>query len=188
VSDEKIYIAGSSNEIPLIQGYIKIAREYGYEVTYDWTTNDLWNHPEPSDAALTICAQTDEDAVRAADILWYVTPAETSGKSEGSHYELGIARGLGKVILVSGVLGRHRIFPRLPPLRFALHSEALECLRTRAWDAPETDLLRALAQAESVTIPNAHLGLKRAAVALEEEGKVRVQKLFTGSYVVTRVK
>jgi nucleoside 2-deoxyribosyltransferase len=187
LSGEKIYIAGSSNEIPLIQGFMEAARDYGYEVTYDWTTNELWSHSEPSDAALAICAQVDENAVREADILWYITPAEASGKSEGSHYELGFARGLGKIILVSGTLGRHRIFPRLSPLRFSMHSEALECLRTRAWDTSEFDLLRALSQADSVTIPAAHLGMQRAARALEMEGKVSV-KVIAGSFVVTRVK
>lgn len=187
MSDEKIYIAGSSNEILLIQSFIKSVREYGYEVTYDWTTNDLWNHPEPSDAALTICAQVDEDAVRGADILWYVTPAEESGKSEGSSFELGIARGLGKVILVSGVLGRHRIFPRLPPLRFEKHALALECLRTRAWDSPELDLLRMLGQAETVQVPANHVGMQRAARALEAENKVWI-KVIAGSFVVGRVK
>ena len=188
MSDEKIYVAGSSNEIPIIQGLMKTVQEYGYQITYDWSRSDLWNHPDPSDEALTGCAQVDEDAVRSADILWYVTPAEASGKSEGSHFELGVARGLGKAILVSGPLGRHRIFPRLTQFRFTLHAEALECLRTRAWDIPETDLLRALATADSVTIPQSHLGMKRAADALEAEGKVRVQKYFEGPYVVTRAK
>jgi hypothetical protein len=111
---------------------MRAVREYGYELTFDWTSSDLWNHPDPSDAALTIAAQVDDDAVQAADILWYVTPAELSGKSEGSHYELGVARTLGRVTLASGVLGRHRIFPRLARHRFELHAEALEWLRLRA--------------------------------------------------------
>lgn len=186
MNDEKIYIAGSSREVPLIQNFMKIVREYGYEISHDWTQQD-WAKKH-SDVELTIKALADETAVRASDILWYVVPAEASGKSEGSAFELGVARGLGKVILVSGAIQQAQIFPRLPKLRFALHAEALECLRTRAWDTPETDLLRTLTQADSVTIPNAHLGLKRAAEALAAEGRVHIQKLFTGSYVVTKVK
>jgi len=184
MSDEKIYVAGSSNEIGLIGDFMKIVREYGYQLTHDWTAETLWSHPDPSDAELAACAQIDEDGVRSADILWYVVPAE--GKSEGSSFELGVARALGKVILVSGTLDRHRIFPRLSPLRFSRHSEALECLRTRTWDTPEVDLLRMLAQADSVTIPVSHLGMRRAADALAAEDKVCVSKLPTGVYVVTR--
>jgi len=183
VSDERIYIAGSSKEVRRIQGFMKIVREYGYEISFDWTQQD-WKH-EHSDAELSIKALTDETAVRESDILWYVAPAEASGKSEGSHFELGVARALGKVVIVSGTLTRHQIFPRLPPLRFPLHSTALECLRTRAWDTPETELLRMLVTSESVTIPDSNLGMRRAAVALEAEGKVRVSA--TGAFVVKKV-
>jgi len=186
VSDEtKIYIAGSSKEVPLIQSFIKAVREYGYELTFDWTIQD-WAR-QHSDEELTTKALEDETAVRQADILWYVAPAAESGKSEGSHFELGVARALGKVILVSGTLSQHQIFPRLPPLRFERHALALECLRTRAWDTDEVQVLRMLSEGDSVEIPASHLGLQRAARALEADGKARVT--FNGPrFVVRRVR
>jgi hypothetical protein len=136
MNTEKIYIAGSSKEVPLIRGFMQAVQDYGYTLVFDWTQQD-WER-QHTDAELSAKALEDETAVRKADILWYVAPAAASGKSEGSSFELGVARGIGKVILVSGSLQQHQIFPRIPRLRFPLHAEALECLRTRAWDTPES--------------------------------------------------
>lgn len=184
---DTIYIAGSSREIPLIQGFLKSVEAYGYHVTHDWTTHFGFDVPDPgpTDEELTQAARDDLTAVREADILWYCAPASESGKSEGSHAELLAAIVLGKVVVVSGDLGRHRIFPRLALHRFALHAEALEFLRTRAWDTCEYDLLRMLMTADSVTIPPNHLGLQRAAEALHKEGRVRAT-IKAGSTIVTR--
>jgi hypothetical protein len=175
MNDEKIYIAGSSNEVPLIRSFITAVTEYGYSVTLDWTQQDWTRQHTPEE--LEEKALLDERAVREADILWYVTPAQESGKSEGSHFELGVARGLGKIILVSGPPNQHQIFPRLPKLRFERHALALECLRLREWDTPETELLCKLITAESVTVPASHLGMQRAAKKLEMEGEVRVSSM-----------
>ena len=127
-----IYVAGSGEERLEIQRHIGVVAEYGYTVTLDWTRHAGWGMPDASltEDVLAGAARADLDAVRAAAVVWYLAPS--GGKSEGSAVELGAALALGKEVVVSGPIGRHRIFPRLATHRFALHAEALDFLRERA--------------------------------------------------------
>jgi hypothetical protein len=128
----RIYIAGSSNEIPLIRGFIRAVETYGYAVTHDWTRSEGWDMPDPSHEFLHAAAIIDFQAVLSADFVWYVAPEE---KSEGSATELGVALANAlhgrTTTIVSGPIGRNRIFPRMAQIIFPNHSEVLEYLRVR---------------------------------------------------------
>lgn len=127
-SPKSIYVAGSSRERELVRSLIAQLQDAGWEVTHDWTSHHGFDAPDPgpSDEVLTEAAAVDLDAVRRAAWLWYVAP---DGTSEGSASELGAALAWGKQVVVSGHVGRSRIFPRLTARRFAEHADALAFLR-----------------------------------------------------------
>lgn len=91
-------MAGGSDERLQVRLLIERLRARGWEVTHDWTTDPGYDAP-PSTNSLRRAARLDEAAVRAAEIVWIVTPRE---KSEGAAHEFGMARGLGKATMVSG--------------------------------------------------------------------------------------
>jgi hypothetical protein len=124
----RLYIAGSSSERPLIATLIYLVQKAGYEVTFDWTRHSSFDVPPPgpSEEVLLEAARLDFEAVKVADVLWYVAPAD---KSEGSATELGMALAFGKRVVVSGQLGHARIFPRLGTKVFTKHEEALAFLK-----------------------------------------------------------
>jgi len=129
-----IYVAGASADRALIAGFLAELRAAGWTVTYDWTTDPGWTDPTHPRA---VSAQNDLDGVIAARTLWYVSP---TAKSEGSHFELGIAvaerrrdRLGARTILTSGPIWDHnRIFPSLGNRHFAEHAQALAYLIRRA--------------------------------------------------------
>lgn len=125
-----IYVAGASADRALIAGFLAELRAVGWTVTYDWTTDPGWTDPLHPRA---VSAQNDLDGVIAARTFWYVAPI---AKSEGSHFELGIAvaerrrdRLGARTILTSGPIWDHnRIFPSLGNRHFAEHHLALAWL------------------------------------------------------------
>jgi hypothetical protein len=189
-----IYVAGSSAERPAIKRYIDLLTEAGYAITHDWTTHEGFDAPPPgpSEEVLVEAARVDLDAVIRADVVWYVTPAEASGKSEGSAAELGAALALArfshKKVVVSGHLNRHRIFPRIAEFRFDTHEEALAHLveearlwREREHDAPplreDVNALVAAAGAGLRAFALAALEGKASLSLVEPAGWLRLERL-----------
>jgi hypothetical protein len=80
-----IYVAGASADRAMIAGYLAELRGAGWTVTYDWTTDPGWTDPTHPRAT---SARADVEGIRTATVLWYVAP---EAKSEGSHFELGVA-------------------------------------------------------------------------------------------------
>ena len=125
-----IYVAGGSAERDACAAFMVQLRAAGWTVTCDWTTDPGWTNP--THPRLT-SAMSDVSGIARARVLWYVAP---EAKSEGSHFELGIAwmarelhASSGRAILASGpvdTLGR--VFPALADRTFPTHAEALEHL------------------------------------------------------------
>jgi len=126
-----IYVAGGSSERDAVAGYLSQLRAAGWTVTYDWTTDPGWTDPAHPRIE---SARADVRGITRARFFWYVAPRE---KSEGSHFELGVAwlsremtregrRSTGRVVFSSGpgdALGR--VFPSLVDRHFAEHADAL---------------------------------------------------------------
>lgn len=128
-SDLTIYVAGGSAERDAVAGYLAQLRAAGWTVTYDWTTDPGWTDPTHPRIE---SARADVRGITRARVFWYVAPAE---KSEGSHFELGVAwvalqlTTPKREILASGptdILGR--VFPSLATRAFAEHADALDWL------------------------------------------------------------
>lgn len=127
-----IYVAGGSADRATIATLIAELRGAGWTVTHDWTRDPGWTDPShPRE----ISANEDLHGVFAARVFWLVLP---EAKSEGAHFELGVAVALGfddpsRDVVVSGpaeTLGR--IFPTLADVSFDRHADALEYLLARA--------------------------------------------------------
>lgn len=124
----KIYVAGASKEIDLIERLIAKLKEAGHEITHDWTVDvrrEGGGSPNDSDVRRT-CALKDLEAVEACQIFWLVKPAETS-TSTGAWVELGWALALhkGKHLIASGA-SEKCIFADLVDHSFVDHEQALE--------------------------------------------------------------
>lgn len=121
----RVYVAGGSAERFAVRCYMERLREAGIVVVFDWTYSPGYGRAFTEEETRAQ-AQADLDAVRSADVVWYLAPV---AKSEGSHFELGAALALGRRVIVSGPateLGR--IFPLLATVRFTEHEAALLCL------------------------------------------------------------
>lgn len=120
----KVYVAGGSSERGMVRGWIERLRAEGIEITHDWTDDpgygrgcgrevgrhfgDLWLQVSVICGPGGLCssctsprriAQTDRDAIDAADVVWILMPAQ---KSEGAAWEFGYAVGKSKHTIVSG--------------------------------------------------------------------------------------
>lgn len=101
----RIYVAGASKEPKRVRAAIDLIKSLGFEVTLDWLA-DIEAHgkkPEAANEGLTHAqrvkhASADLDAVRRADVVWYLCTTA----SQGAPTELGAALALGKKIFVSG--------------------------------------------------------------------------------------
>lgn len=132
-----IYVAGGSAERDAIAGYLVQLRAAGWHVTYDWPAE-----PEAMRGSHE-AAMADVSGVARARVFWYVAPAS---KSEGSHFELGLAW-MAREMAASGAGGERRIyasgpvdtlgriFPALADVIFSHHADALECLIDEAQNA-----------------------------------------------------
>ena len=99
----KIYVAGSSFEMSLVNDYMRKLRDVGIEVTRDWpkVIREYGNRPNRG--------LTEEDRVRVslanfraideADVFWLVVP---TAPSAGCWIEFGYALRVNKLTIASG--------------------------------------------------------------------------------------
>jgi hypothetical protein len=109
----KIYVAGASSEMPLIETLMRRLREAGHTITHDWTF-DVRNagSASPDDAVVRkTAARKDLRGVAESEVTWLVKPAETS-TSTGAWVELGYGIGLKDAAAVHGI-EFHDAFPML---------------------------------------------------------------------------
>lgn len=123
----RVYVAGGSSErLTVVRPIIdRLSQVPGIEIIRDWTRDPGWDRPSPQ--ALLMAAELDINAIRRADVFWYVAPHLTS---EGSHFELGFAMALGKLVKTSGKYAHadFRIFPQLADHHYDTHEEAEKAL------------------------------------------------------------
>ena len=133
---KKIYVAGPSAQIYLIEGFIAKLRAAGWTITFDWTVPvRTVGNASPDDPKIRRdAARADMKGVLEADVLWLVQPEATS-TSTGAWVELGIAlgdannrqaRGLSPLFMVASGASKKCIFSDLVDWRFETHDEALE--------------------------------------------------------------
>ena len=84
----KIYVAGK--KIPRAKKVIKMIRNEGHEITFDWTEN--YSENNWSEDALK-----EKEGIRKCDIFIYLWCED----AESARYEAGMAMGLDKPIIVS---------------------------------------------------------------------------------------
>lgn len=129
----RVYIAGGSSErLTVVRPLIELARVLGVDVVHDWTADPGWDLGRmPTSEEFRESALRDLDAIRRADVVWLVVPAQ---KSEGAAAEIGYALALKKRLIVSGEVGARNIFALLarPEDVFASHEEALARLSDRS--------------------------------------------------------
>ncbi len=131
----KIYMAGASDELELIQRYQGHVRGMGHAVTHDWVSNvRKMGEANPRDASLTdkaMWSRGDLSGALQADLFWLLYP---SVPSVGCWVEFGyIIHRLehnpgfrtAQRVIVSGDW-RQSIFTSLADKRFDTHEAALD--------------------------------------------------------------
>lgn len=138
----KVYIAGSSKEIPRVRKWIAAMRAAGYEITCDWTDDveaAMKLGRPPTDDEARPLAIMDMNGVLNASILWMLRPERVETESRGAHTEIGIAIGWNEAIKRFGVDEERltmiasggdakNIFTLLADFTFATDEEAFEHL------------------------------------------------------------
>ena len=112
----RVYVAGSSREIPRVRAAHRALREAGFELAYDWThgveaavARGVSEDAMPDGEAHAV-ATRDLAGVNAADVVWLLAPEQPT---RGAWVELGVADALGSDIVVSGPRCRQSVFTRL---------------------------------------------------------------------------
>lgn len=132
-----IYLAGASSEVDQCEAYMRLLRDAGWRVTFDWTVGLRANQAAGKrDIDLTLeemrsYASADLEGVRQADWIWVLAP-EPPNASTGCWVELGDALRSGRGRVVVSGHWRRCIFAALAGQRFALHDEALAWLLRRS--------------------------------------------------------
>ena len=85
----KIYVAGK--KLDRAQSVMKILRDSGHQITYDWANKFSGDKPKER-------SRKELEGLRSADVLIYLWERD----QESARYEAGMAMGLGKPIIVSG--------------------------------------------------------------------------------------
>lgn len=127
----KIYVAGASAQIELIEGFISRLRAAGCEITLDWTVLVRQaGSASPDDAVLRKqAAEGDLDGVDGCELYWLVKP-DALNPSTGAWVELGAAL-TRKRLLVKGPItvasgaSQKCIFADLCDHNFVNHEDAL---------------------------------------------------------------
>ena len=123
----KIYVAGASKEIDLIEQFIAKLKAAGHTITHDWTVDvRREGGGSPNDPTVRrTCALQDLKAVEECDLFWLVKPAETS-TSTGAWVELGCALSDPAKYTVASGASEKCIFADLVDHSFVDHMQALE--------------------------------------------------------------
>lgn len=124
-----VYVAGASQEISLVERYVRRVRELSITVTHDWCA--VMRAEPRRDVAIPRVemreyALEDLRGVAKADIFWLLAP---EAQSTGCWTELGYALALSVPILVSGVARRRNVFTHLSTHEFESHDLAIDFLR-----------------------------------------------------------
>lgn len=130
----KVYIAGASKEVLLIETLRNDLVRAGCEITYDWTISVRANSARPDSeiapAERASYAALDLAGVEMCDLFWLVTPAQPS---VGSFVELGAALSLrartsepAPRVVISGPW--RTIFGDLADANYPTHEEALAAI------------------------------------------------------------
>lgn len=136
---KRIYVAGASKEVDMIEGFIAQLKAKGWHITHDWCAEiralrtfmgvDKVLDADLSEDHRRKAAFADLEGVKTCDTLWLVYPKESV--SRGCFVELGYALGMGvdirPGIIVSGD-DKKSIFTALADKHYATHLEALESL------------------------------------------------------------
>ena len=124
----KVYVAGASSELELVERYIYRLIKEDIVITHNWCSDiresfrTTFQRP-----ALYLAAQNDVNGVRAADIFWLIIPKK---ESRGCWVEYGIAL-VGSLVarqktIISGVVGPKDIFLLMADQHFDEHEQAFE--------------------------------------------------------------
>ena len=147
----KIYVAGASSEMALIETLMRRLREAGHTITHDWTV-DVRNagSASPDDSVVRkTAARKDLRGIAESDVTWLVKPAETS-TSTGAWVELGYGIGLkdesvdryaikfqdASPMLVASGSSKKCIFADIVDHEFEEHEEALAFILQLRLGAP----------------------------------------------------
>ena len=87
----KLYVGASLAEKSIAAAIIKDLSDFGYSITYDWTTHGKWTSIEE----LKECCGKEIAGVANCDLFFMYFPARF-----GTHVELGIALALYKKIIL----------------------------------------------------------------------------------------
>ena len=127
----KIYVAGASAQIALIEGFIARLRGAGHEITFDWTVAVREaGSASPDDAAVRRhAAEADLGGVDRCELYWLIKP-DASNPSTGAWVELGSALTLKRLretrqpVTVASGASQKCIFADLCDHNFMEHEDA----------------------------------------------------------------
>jgi len=121
----KLYVAGASKEIDMIEMYIKQLEESHINITHNWCKVIRSKVDRVlSNEELIECALEDLRGVDVADGLWLMIPGSTS---IGCYVELGYAIAIKRQIIISGKIFPNNIFCMDKRFhRFETHKQALD--------------------------------------------------------------
>lgn len=88
----KLYVAGSINDVDEIRKFIELLKSYEYTITEDWTRHKLKTHGQ----------QDAKDNLKGIDDCDVFIMYLTNTKSSGKMFEFGYAEALKKPILIFG--------------------------------------------------------------------------------------
>ncbi len=141
--EKRIYVAGASAQIELIEKYRDMLRAAGWIITFDWAAKvrEVGNASPDDPEIRRGAALADLKGVADASVLWLVQPDATS-TSTGAWVELGAAitrreiyrkcvrdwdeASVQDVIVVASGSSKKCIFSDLADYRFQSHDDALE--------------------------------------------------------------
>jgi hypothetical protein len=135
-SSKRIYVAGASAQIELIECMLAKLIEAGWVITCDWcaAVRAAGNVASPDDPQVRReAALADLEGVATADVFWLVQPDSTS-TSTGSWVELGFALALRVNVPMAHVLGgnegiRHVLAGERPGLpRIVVSGASRKCI------------------------------------------------------------
>lgn len=125
----RLYLAGASAELQLIEGYIKrILAETSHTITHDWTKAVRRYGANPPNMLLPdrkLASIEDLSGAFQADLVWLLVPAAAS---IGCYFEVGAAFQDGKQIIASGDT-RKSIFCSLFKAEYPTHEDAFKVIR-----------------------------------------------------------